>query len=132
MCTCVYTGGMFIPFYVGRVIDILGHQYQTNEFISAVLFMGLYSLGRYGTVFFFHSRPSARFCGSQHLTDPLFAFLISSVSAGCRGGLFLCAISAFTCRIKVKLFGTLTKQEIGFFETTKTGKVLLMQQWDPD
>ncbi|XP_044027715.1 antigen peptide transporter 2a [Siniperca chuatsi] len=83
---------MFIPFYTGRVIDILGSQYQPNEFISAVLFMGLFSLG-------------------------------SSVSAGCRGGLLLCAISAYTCRVKVMLFGALTKQEIGFFETIKTGEI---------
>uniref|UniRef100_A0A8C4F9P2 Transporter associated with antigen processing, subunit type a n=1 Tax=Dicentrarchus labrax TaxID=13489 RepID=A0A8C4F9P2_DICLA len=83
---------MFIPYYTGRVIDILGSQYQPNEFMSALLFMGLFSLG-------------------------------SSVSAGCRGGLLLCAISAYTCRIKVKLFGALTKQEIGFFETIKTGEI---------
>ncbi|XP_041811130.1 antigen peptide transporter 2a [Chelmon rostratus] len=83
---------MFIPYYTGRVIDILGSQYQPNEFISALLLMGLYSLG-------------------------------SSVSAGCRGGLLLCAISAYTCRVKVRLFEALTKQEIGFFETTKTGEV---------
>ncbi|XP_034401173.1 antigen peptide transporter 2a [Cyclopterus lumpus] len=83
---------MFIPFYTGRVIDILGTRYQPNEFVSALLLMGLYSLG-------------------------------SSVSAGCRGGILLCAISSFTCRMKVKLFGALTKQEIGFFETTKTGEI---------
>ncbi|KAK5854727.1 hypothetical protein PBY51_004899 [Eleginops maclovinus] len=83
---------MFIPFYTGRVIDILGSQYQHNEFISALLFMGLYSLG-------------------------------SSVSAGCRGGLLLCAISSFACRVKVQLFGALTKQEIGFFEAIKTGEI---------
>lgn len=83
---------MFIPFYTGRVIDILGSQYQPSEFTSALIFMGLYSLG-------------------------------SSVSAGCRGGLLLCAISAFTCRVKVMLFGALTKQEIGFFETTTTGEI---------
>ncbi|XP_018529612.1 antigen peptide transporter 2-like [Lates calcarifer] len=83
---------MFIPFYTGRVIDILGGQYQQNEFISALLFMGLYSVG-------------------------------SSASAGCRGGLLLCTISAFTCKVKVMLFGALTKQEIGFFETIKTGEI---------
>uniref|UniRef100_A0A3B4VMW5 Transporter associated with antigen processing, subunit type a n=1 Tax=Seriola dumerili TaxID=41447 RepID=A0A3B4VMW5_SERDU len=83
---------MFIPFYTGRVIDILGGQFQQSEFISALLFMGLYSLG-------------------------------SSVSAGCRGGLLLCAISSYTCRMKVKLFEALTKQEIGFFETIKTGEI---------
>ncbi|XP_026155850.1 antigen peptide transporter 2a isoform X2 [Mastacembelus armatus] len=83
---------MFIPFYTGRVIDILGGHYQQNEFLSALLFMGLYSVG-------------------------------SSVSAGCRGGVLLCAISSFTCRMKGKLFEALTKQEIGFFETTKTGEI---------
>ncbi|CAJ1083042.1 antigen peptide transporter 2a [Xyrichtys novacula] len=83
---------MFIPFYTGKVIDILGSQYQHNEFISALLYMGLFSLG-------------------------------SSVSAGCRGGLLLTAINALTCRVKVKLFGALTKQEIGFFETIKTGEI---------
>uniref|UniRef100_A0A3Q2QJJ1 Transporter associated with antigen processing, subunit type a n=1 Tax=Fundulus heteroclitus TaxID=8078 RepID=A0A3Q2QJJ1_FUNHE len=83
---------MFIPFYVGRVIDILGSQYQQTEFFTALLFMGLYSVG-------------------------------SSVSAGCRGGVLLCAISSFTCRIKVKLFEALTKQEIGFFENVKTGEI---------
>uniref|UniRef100_A0A665V2V8 Antigen peptide transporter 2-like n=1 Tax=Echeneis naucrates TaxID=173247 RepID=A0A665V2V8_ECHNA len=50
-------------------------------------------------------------------------FVISSVSAGCRGGLLLCAISSYTCRIKVKLFGALTKQEVGFFEAIKTGEI---------
>ncbi|XP_044190911.1 antigen peptide transporter 2a isoform X2 [Thunnus albacares] len=83
---------MMIPFYTGRVIDILGSHYQQNEFLSALLFMGLYSLG-------------------------------SSVSAGCRGGLLTCAISAFTCRVKGKLFEALTKQEIGFYETIKTGEI---------
>ncbi|XP_041665972.1 antigen peptide transporter 2a [Cheilinus undulatus] len=83
---------MFIPFYTGRVIDILSSQYQHTEFISALVWMGLFSLG-------------------------------SSVSAGCRGGFFLSAISSFNCRVKVKLFGALTKQEIGFFETIKTGEI---------
>uniref|UniRef100_A0AAQ5ZFL3 Transporter associated with antigen processing, subunit type a n=1 Tax=Amphiprion ocellaris TaxID=80972 RepID=A0AAQ5ZFL3_AMPOC len=83
---------MFIPFYTGRVIDILGSHYQSSEFLSALLFMGLYSVG-------------------------------SSVSAGCRGGLLLCAINVYTCRVKVMLFGALTKQEIAFFETIKTGEI---------
>lgn len=83
---------MSIPIYTGKVIDILGSEYQSNEFLSAILFMGLYSLG-------------------------------SSFCAGCRGGLFLCAISSFTCRIKVKLFGALVNQEIAFFEAIKTGEL---------
>ncbi|XP_050961212.1 antigen peptide transporter 2a [Labeo rohita] len=47
----------------------------------------------------------------------------SSFSAGCRGGLFMCAINSFTCRIKVQLFGSLVRQDIGFFETIKTGDI---------
>ncbi|RXN38080.1 MHC class I [Labeo rohita] len=37
---------MFIPFYTGKVIDILGEEYQPNCFMSAIFFMGLLSLGR--------------------------------------------------------------------------------------
>ncbi|XP_054911196.1 antigen peptide transporter 2a [Poeciliopsis prolifica] len=83
---------MFIPFYTGRVIDILGSHYKQSEFLKALIFMGIYSIG-------------------------------SSISAGCRGGLLICAINSFACRIKVKLFDALTKQEIGFFESIKTGEI---------
>lgn len=37
---------MFIPFYTGKIIDILGHQYRATEFMSAVIFMAMYSIGR--------------------------------------------------------------------------------------
>ncbi|KAF4075232.1 hypothetical protein AMELA_G00232050 [Ameiurus melas] len=47
----------------------------------------------------------------------------SSFSAGCRGGLFMCAIGSFICRVKHRLFSCLLKQEISFFETTKTGDI---------
>ncbi|KAJ8000102.1 hypothetical protein DPEC_G00201360 [Dallia pectoralis] len=83
---------MGIPFYTGKVIDILGAQYKWNDFRTAIIFMGLFSLG-------------------------------SSFAAGCRGGLFMCAINSFTCRMKVQLFGALVNQEIGFFETIKTGDI---------
>nr|AYM45146.1 ATP-binding cassette subfamily B member 3a [Carassius auratus] len=83
---------MFIPLYTGEVIDILGSHYQWDNFRSAIILMGLFSLG-------------------------------SSFSAGCRGGLFMCAINSFTCRVKVQLFGSLVNQDIGFFETTKTGEI---------
>ncbi|KAK9957996.1 hypothetical protein ABG768_012185 [Culter alburnus] len=83
---------MFIPLYTGKVIDILGSHYQWDNFRSAIILMGLFSLG-------------------------------SSASAGCRGGLFMCAINSFTCRIKVQLFGSLVRQDIGFFETIKTGDI---------
>ncbi|XP_017312650.1 antigen peptide transporter 2 [Ictalurus punctatus] len=47
----------------------------------------------------------------------------SSFSAGCRGGLFTCAIGSFICRVKHRFFSCLLKQDIGFFETTKTGDI---------
>ncbi|XP_058866652.1 antigen peptide transporter 2-like [Acipenser ruthenus] len=83
---------MFIPFYTGKVIDILGSRYKQNAFSSAILFMGLFSLG-------------------------------SSLSAGLRGGLFMCSLSRLNKRVRVLLFRALVKQEIGFFETTKTGDI---------
>lgn len=92
---------MFIPFYTGKIVDILGQHYQASEFMSAVLFMALYSIG-------------------------------SSVSAGCRGGLLLWAISSFICRIKVKVFGALTKQEIAFFEKVKPGEITSRLSKDTD
>ncbi|XP_041933171.1 antigen peptide transporter 2a [Alosa sapidissima] len=81
---------MFIPFYTGRVIDILQSQYQWSDFLTAILLMGLFSLG-------------------------------SSISAGCRGGLFMCAINSFTSRVRIMLFRALVNQEIAFYETAKTG-----------
>lgn len=118
---------MFIPYYTGRVIDILGGQYQQSEFLSALLFMGLYSVGRYEERFHIHTAACVCVCVwcSLVTSNSLFGSCISSVSAGCRGGLFICGISSFTCRIKFKLFEALTKQEIGFFETTKTGTDLM-------
>lgn len=34
----------------------------------------------------------------------------------------MCAINSFTGRVKVQLFGSLVRQDIGFFETIKTGR----------
>ncbi|XP_063048640.1 antigen peptide transporter 2-like, partial [Engraulis encrasicolus] len=92
---------MFIPFYTGRVIDILKSQYHWNDFLTAIMLMGFFSLG-------------------------------SSVSAGCRGGLFMCAINSFNCRVRVKLFRSLVGQEIGFYETTKTGDLTSRLSTDTD
>ncbi|KAI7799184.1 ATP-binding cassette [Triplophysa rosa] len=36
---------MFIPFYTGKVIDILGEHYQPNSLMSAIFLMGLLSMG---------------------------------------------------------------------------------------
>ncbi|KAG7457607.1 hypothetical protein MATL_G00228900 [Megalops atlanticus] len=81
---------MFIPYYTGKVIDILGSHYQPSSFVSAIFYMGLFSMG-------------------------------SSLSAGLRGGLFMCTLSRLNKRVRIMLFQSLVKQEIGFFEVTKTG-----------
>ncbi|KAJ8335314.1 hypothetical protein SKAU_G00409530 [Synaphobranchus kaupii] len=36
---------MFIPFYTGKVIDILGSHYQPSSFVAAIFYMGLFSMG---------------------------------------------------------------------------------------
>uniref|UniRef100_A0A8C4Z5D7 Transporter associated with antigen processing, subunit type a n=1 Tax=Gadus morhua TaxID=8049 RepID=A0A8C4Z5D7_GADMO len=83
---------MLIPIYTGRVIDSLRTGYQEREFLSAIVFISVYSLG-------------------------------SSLGAGCRGGLFMCVIGSFTRRVKLALFGALANQDIGFFESVKTGEL---------
>ncbi|XP_077404971.1 antigen peptide transporter 2a [Vanacampus margaritifer] len=81
-----------IRFYTGKVIDNLRDNYIPDEFLSALLFMALFSVG-------------------------------SSVGAGGRGGLLMWAINSFKCRVKGKLFQAQTKQEIAFFDATKTGEL---------
>ncbi|XP_054619243.1 antigen peptide transporter 2-like isoform X1 [Dunckerocampus dactyliophorus] len=83
---------MSVQFYTGKIIDNLRGHDLPSEFFSALLLMGLCSLG-------------------------------SSVGTGCRGGLFTWARSSFTCRVNGKLFEALTKQEVAFFETVKTGEI---------
>ncbi|MBN3314024.1 TAP1 protein, partial [Atractosteus spatula] len=60
-------------------------------------------------------------CVYQQCSDLGVPCVHSSLCAGCRGGLFMCCIAGFSRRIKVLLFGALVRQEVGFFETTKTG-----------
>ncbi|KAL4629589.1 hypothetical protein GN956_G17023 [Arapaima gigas] len=130
---------MFIPFYTGKVIDILGTQYHWHDFLSAIFFMGLFSIIRsvgVSDMLYGHKReniylgPLILFANMYHLYGlcdvicqwiTVLSLSFSALSAGCRGGLFMCAISSFTTRMKVKLFGALVQQEIGFFESTKTG-----------
>ena len=50
--------------------------------------------------------------------------LVASLSAGLRGGLFQFVMARFNIRINNNLFGSLLKQEIGFFDTTKTGDII--------
>nr|XP_033779438.1 antigen peptide transporter 2 isoform X2 [Geotrypetes seraphini] len=83
---------MFIPYYTGRVIDILGSQYKETEFSTTISLMALYSMA-------------------------------SSLSTGCRGGLFTLTIARLTRRLRVLLFKSVVQQEIGFFESTRTGEI---------
>ncbi|KAJ1146776.1 hypothetical protein NDU88_013036 [Pleurodeles waltl] len=85
-------GEMFIPYYTGRVIDILGSKYKEADFFAAIFFMSIFSMA-------------------------------SSLSAGCRGGLFMFTMASLTRRLRVLLFQALVRQEIGFFESTKTGEI---------
>lgn len=46
----------------------------------------------------------------------------SSVATGVRGGTFSLTMARLNLRIRKKLFKTILSQEIGFFDTTRTGK----------
>ncbi|CAO2608975.1 Antigen peptide transporter 2 [Lemmus lemmus] len=101
-------GETLIPHYSGRVIDILGGDFDPNTFASAIFFMSLFSVG-------------------------------SSLSAGCRGGLFTFTMSRINLRIRELLFSSLLRQDLGFFQETKTGELnsrlssdtSLMSNWLP-
>ncbi|XP_078496836.1 antigen peptide transporter 2-like [Lissotriton helveticus] len=85
-------GEMFLPYYTGRVIDILGSKYREADFFAAIFFMSIFSMA-------------------------------SSLSAGCRGGLFMFTHYRLTRRLRVLLFKAVVRQEIDFFESTKTGEI---------
>ncbi|XP_006882264.1 PREDICTED: antigen peptide transporter 2 [Elephantulus edwardii] len=85
-------GETLIPYYSGRVIDILGGNFDPEAFSSAIFFMCLFSLW-------------------------------SSLSAGCRGGFFLIAMYRINLRIRELLFSSLLRQDLGFFQETKTGEL---------
>ncbi|XP_075410292.1 antigen peptide transporter 2-like [Tenrec ecaudatus] len=85
-------GETLIPYYSGRVIDILGGDFDPEAFASAMFFMCLCSFG-------------------------------SSLSAGCRGGSFKVTMSRFNLRIQDLLFASLLRQDLGFFQETKTGEL---------
>lgn len=101
-------GETLIPHYSGRVIDILGGDFDPDAFASAIFFMCLFSVG-------------------------------SSLSAGCRGGSFLFTMSRINLRIREQLFSSLLRQDLGFFQETKTGELSsrlssdtsLMSRWLP-
>lgn len=48
----------------------------------------------------------------------------TAIAAGLRGGLFNFIEARFTMRINNLLFGSIVKQEIGFFDSTKTGDIV--------
>ncbi|KAF6116507.1 transporter 2, ATP binding cassette subfamily B member [Phyllostomus discolor] len=101
-------GETLIPYYSGRVIDILGGDFDPEAFVSAIFFMCLFSVG-------------------------------SSLSAGCRGGCFVLTMSRVNLRIREQLFSSLLRQDLGFFQETKTGELnsrlnsdtKLMSSWLP-
>ncbi|XP_036104835.1 antigen peptide transporter 2 isoform X2 [Molossus molossus] len=101
-------GETLIPYYSGRVIDILGGDFDPEAFASAIFFMCLFSVG-------------------------------SSLSAGCRGGCFVLTMSRINLRIREQLFSSLLRQDLGFFQETKTGELnsrlnsdtKLMSSWLP-
>lgn len=45
----------------------------------------------------------------------------SSLSAGCRGGTFTFIMSRINLRVRELLFSSLLRQDLGFFQETKTG-----------
>uniref|UniRef100_A0A2K5CPC0 Transporter 2, ATP binding cassette subfamily B member n=1 Tax=Aotus nancymaae TaxID=37293 RepID=A0A2K5CPC0_AOTNA len=85
-------GETLIPHYTGRVIDILGGDFDPHAFASAIFFMCLFSFG-------------------------------SSLFAGCRGGCFTYTMSRINLRIREQLFSSLLRQDLGFFQETKTGEL---------
>ncbi|XP_072497784.1 antigen peptide transporter 2-like [Notamacropus eugenii] len=102
------TGEMFIPYYTGRVIDILGQDFHPDAFVTAIFFMCFFS---FASLFF----------------------------AGCRGGLFTIVLSRINLRIRRLLFSSLLRQDLSFFQKTKTGELnsclnsdtILMSRWLP-
>nr|NP_001081860.1 TAP2 protein precursor [Xenopus laevis]AAD15830.1 TAP2 protein [Xenopus laevis] len=90
--TLALIGELFVPYYTGRVIDILSTKYNESVFMEAILFMAIFSI-------------------------------TSSFFAGSRGGLFMFSHSSLTQRLRLLLFRSLIKQDIAFFELTKTGDI---------
>lgn len=101
-------GETVIPYYSGRVIDILGGDFDPDAFASAIFFMSLISVG-------------------------------SSLCAGCRGSIFVFTMSRINLRIREMLFSSLLRQDLPFFQETKTGELnsrlssdtKLMSSWLP-
>lgn len=87
----------------------------------------------YPSYSFIHVFPPLASCLLPHLFLPPslhLSFLLSappfplpsSLSAGCRGGSFLFTMSRINLRIREQLFSSLLRQDLGFFQETKTGE----------
>ena len=50
--------------------------------------------------------------------------LACALATGVRGGLFTIAMTRMNVRIRTSLFASLLRQEIGFYDTSKTGASL--------
>ncbi|XP_073404818.1 antigen peptide transporter 2 [Dendrobates tinctorius] len=83
---------MWIPYYMGRMIDNLSNNYKEAEFLESILYMTVLTIS-------------------------------STISAGCRGGLFIFSMFRLTRRLRCLLFRAFIRQDIAFFETTKTGDI---------
>lgn len=68
---------------------------------------------------FAHSFPPPLYLSPVHA--PVLSLPCSSLSAGCRGGTFTFTMSRINLRIREQLFSSLLRQDLGFFQETKTG-----------
>ena len=60
----------------------------------------------------------------QHTTLKLVGVAFGcAVFTGLRGGLFTIGMARLNVRIRTRLFHALLRQDIGFFDTTKTGEI---------
>lgn len=67
------------------------------------------------------SPPFLPLCPLHQPTHCLFP-AHSSVFAGCRGSCFLMVMSRVNLRVREQLFSSLLRQDLGFFQDTKTGE----------
>uniref|UniRef100_A0A803K5B4 Transporter 2, ATP-binding cassette, sub-family B (MDR/TAP) n=2 Tax=Xenopus tropicalis TaxID=8364 RepID=A0A803K5B4_XENTR len=74
--TLALIGEMFIPYYMGRVIDILSTKYSESIFLEAILFMAIFSIT---SSFFAGSRGGLFMFSHSSLTQRLRIFLFRSL-----------------------------------------------------
>lgn len=53
----------------------------------------------------------------------LFVAVLTGIFTGLRGGIFTYATTKLTVRIRTKLFDNLMKQDVGFYDTSKSGDI---------